>query len=302
MEKEERAKIGTLVTGVGLVVNILLTACKLVVGFIFSSMALIADGVHSLSDLVSDVFVMVTLWLSKKPADEKHNYGHGRVEVIGEVAVSAMLIVAAYVMIKNGLIKIRDIDISPIDKPSMAVLLVALISILSKEALYWYTIFYAKKIKSNSMKANAVHHRSDAISSVAVLAALGLAIIKGPTWYILDPIVAICVAGYLFVVAIKILIDSFSVLIDSSVEDKDYNKILEILNGIPNTSDPHHVRTRKFGSYIGIELHIRVNPDMTVRDSHVIACDIENKMRSEFGEDTFVSVHIEPTKVNGEYK
>lgn len=302
MDKEERSKIGANVTGVGLIVNILLTGLKIVVGFIFSSMALIADGIHSLSDLVSDIFVMVTIWVSKKPADDKHNYGHGRVEIIGEVAVSLMLIVAAYVMTKNGLIKIRDFSISPISKPSLYVLLVALVSIISKEALYWYTKHYAKKINSQSMYANAVHHRSDALSSIAVLAALGLALYKGPTWYILDPIVALCVAIYLFFIAVKILIESFSVLIDSSISDKDYEKVLSILNSIPNTSDPHHVRTRNMGSYIGIEFHIRVNPDMTVRDSHKIACDIENKMRQEFGEDTFVSVHIEPEKVNGEYK
>ncbi|MCQ2979497.1 MAG: cation diffusion facilitator family transporter [Clostridia bacterium] len=302
MNIEERSKIGIKVTLVGFIVNVLLSALKLFVGFIFQSLALIADGAHSFSDLVSDIFVMITFKLSKKPADDKHNYGHGRVEVLGEVIVSAMLLLVAVEMIKNSAIEIRDFNNNPLESPSLIVLLVAFISIVSKEILYWYTIFYAKKIKSSSMKANAVHHRSDAISSIAVLVALGAAKIHGPSWYILDPIVAICVAVYILIIGLRILIKSFAVLIDGAVEKEDYEKLMNILNNIPDTSDPHHVRTRKIGSYISIELHIRVNPDMTVRNSHLIACEIEKQIRHEFGDDTIISVHIEPEKVNGEYK
>ena len=301
MEKKERASVATKVTVIGMAINAVLTLAKIIIGFIFNSMALVADGVHSFSDFVSDVFIILSFQFAKKPADDGHNYGHGRVEVMSEVMVSLMLLVVAVSMIKSGVETISTLKNIPYTKPSLIVLSIAMISIMSKEVLYWYTLHYAKKLKSSAMEANAVHHRSDAISSVAVFIALGMALMLGPNWYILDPIIAICVAIYIIIVATKILFKSFNVLIDGAIDKNDYQKILDILNNIPNTSDPHHVRTRRIGSYIAVELHIRVNPDMKVKDAHKIATSIETKLKDEFGEDTFVSVHIEPTKVNGEY-
>lgn len=301
MKKEERANIATKVTVVGMIVNIILTAAKIIIGFIFNSMALIADGIHSFSDLLSDVFIIVFFQFAKKPADDGHNYGHGRLEVMSEVIVSLMLLFVAIGMIKSGVENIYLLKDNPYTKPSLIVLLVAAASIISKEVLYWYTLHYAKKLKSSAMEANAVHHCSDAISSIAVFVALGMALVLGQNWYILDPIIAICVAIYIITIAIKILIKSFNVLTDGAIDKTECAKILEILNSIPETSDPHHVRTRRIGSYIAVELHIRVNAEMKVKDAHKIATSIENKLKDEFGQDTFVSVHIEPSKVNGEY-
>ena len=302
MEMENRANEATKVTVIGMIINILLTGFKFLVGILFSSMALIADGLHSLSDMVSDIFIIISFQISKKPADDNHNYGHGRFEVLGEVIVAATLLIVAVNMIKSGAVEIRDFYNNPIAEPSYYTLLVAFISIVSKEALYWYTLFYAKKLNSNSMKANAIHHRTDAISSIAVLVALGAAKLHGPSWYILDPIVAICVAVYIIIIAIRIAVESFKVLSDASVSKNEHDRLMNILNNIPETSDPHNVRTRKIGSYIAVDFHIRVNPDMPIRKAHVISRDIEEKIREEFGRETFISVHMEPEKVNGEYK
>lgn len=300
MDKVERSKHATRVTAIGGVVNALLTIGKIVVGILFGSMALLADGIHSLSDLISDVFIFISFLISRKPADKEHNYGHGRFETLGEVIVGVTLAIVAINMIRSGVEAIDGYKQGMINEPSMIVIIVAFISIVLKEWMYQYTNKWAKKLSSESMRANAIHHRTDAITSVAVVVALGFAKIFGSKWYILDPIVAIVVAAFIIGVSVNVLIKAFSILTDMSVSREDFEKIMTILENTPETTDPHNVRTRRLGSYIGIELHIRVNPDMKVKRAHEIASSIEQKLKEEFGQDTFVSVHIEPIKEKGE--
>lgn len=300
MDKVERSKSARKVTAIGGALNALLTLAKIIVGNIFGSMALLADGVHSLSDLLSDIFIFISFLVAKKPADKEHNYGHGRFETIGEVIVGLTLAIVAINMIRSASEAIDGFRKGVINEPSYIVIIVAFVSIVLKEWMYQYTNKWAKKLSSESMRVNAIHHRTDAITSVAVIVALGLAKILGNKWFILDPIVAMVVAAFIIGVSVNVLIKSFSVLMDESVSKEDYEKIMTILENVPETSDPHNVRTRKLGSYIGIELHIRVNPNMKVVRAHEIASDIEKQLKEEFGPDTFVSVHIEPIKEKGE--
>lgn len=300
--QEYRSKVGTKVTGVALIVNLMLTAVKIFIGYLFQSMALVADGLHSFSDLASDLFIIVSFQFSKKPADEKHNYGHGKIDVMSEVMVSVILLFVAVSMIRSAVNVLTNITEANLIEPSIFVLGAAVVSIASKEWMYKYTMKYAKKLDSGVLKVNAIHHRTDSFSSIAVLIGLGAAKLLGGKWLILDPIIAIVVAIYIIKIGVQVFVKSYYYLIDGAISETEYTRVMNIINNTPGVSDPHNIRTRKIGNTVAVECHIRVDANMSVKDAHDKSMDIERKLRQEFGKETFVSIHIEPVKVNGEYR
>ncbi len=300
MNAHVRSAVATRITLVGLFVNVLLTISKIIVGVCANSLALIADGIHSLTDMVSDIFILISFQFSKKPADKDHNYGHAKADVVAEVLLSMVLFFVAFNMIKQGITSLWNYKELKLTSPSMIALAMAAISTVVKEGLYQYTMHYAKILKLRVLEANAFHHRTDSFSSVAVLIGLTIAKIFGGMWGLLDPALAIVIAFYIMKIGFDIFKKATYDLTDGSVSEGDFNEILKILSEIEEIKDPHNVRTRRIGSNMAVEMHVRVNPKLSVKEAHDITRTIENKIRYRFGKETFISVHVEPFKVTVE--
>ncbi len=285
------------VTIVGTVVNVLLTLAKLLAGIVGRSGAMIADAVHSLSDFATDIIVLLFVRLSLKPSDCDHKYGHGKYETLASVIISVILIgVGVGIGYENG-VKIWDFYHGVvIPQPHYIALVAAAVSIVAKEALYWYTVRAAKRISSSVLEANAWHHRSDALSSIAALIGIGGAILLGENWIVLDPIAALLVSVLIIVTGFKLLKPGVDELLERSLPSSVENEIMELLNNFPQTQDPHKLKTRKIGSSIAIEFHIRVEGETKVSDAHDILCRLEAAIREKFGENAQIITHIEPIK------
>lgn len=286
------------ITLVGFFVNALLTVFKLVAGIIGKSGAMIADAVHSLSDFLTDIVVLIGFKLTSKPEDECHNYGHDKYETLATVIISVTLAIVGYQILRSGitniLIVVRGGDL---DKPRLIALIAAIISIISKEFLYRYTAAAGKKINSPAVIANAWHHRSDAFSSIGTMLGIGGSIILGKGWTILDPIASIIVSLFIFKVSFDIFIPSINELLEKSLDNEARTQIIKIFDETSGVEDYHKLRMRKVGAKAVIEGHILVNANLNIKDAHHISIDIENKIRNLVGEDCIVTIHIEPYKV-----
>ncbi len=285
------------VTVISILLNVFLGVLKLVVGIVGKSAALVADGIHSFSDFVSDMVVLVGIKLGEKPVDEGHNYGHGKFETFSTVILGVILFGAGIMIFWEALIKIYDAYHGEIlVKPKTIAVGVAALSILIKELLFRYTKYIGEKTKKPSLIANAWHHRSDALSSVAAFIGIGGAIILGESWRILDPVAAIVVSYFILKVAGMILIQSLNELLEASLDNDERTNILKIVKAVPGAKNPHNLRTRKVGNVIAIELHLWVDPALNVVDAHDISSDVENNLKNYYGGNTIISVHIEPEK------
>ncbi len=285
------------VTIVGFVVNVVLTIAKLLAGIIGHSGAMIADAVHSLSDFITDAVVLVFVKLSVKPRDDDHQYGHGKFETLATMIVGVALIVVGGGILWNSVQAIHDvIEGKIIPRPRLIAVIAAIISIVAKEWLFWYTFAVGKKQNSSVVVANAWHHRSDALSSIGTLVGITGAHFLSAHWRILDPIAAIIVSVFIFRIAIKLITPSVNELLEVSLSKDIENEILEIVTKNSEVQDPHNLKTRRIGNNIAIEVHIRVNKDMNVEQAHAITLDIESRIRERFGISTLIIVHVEPLK------
>ncbi|MDV0445604.1 Manganese efflux system protein MneP [Methanimicrococcus sp. At1] len=290
-----KSKEGVRVTVIGMIVNIILTIIKIAAGFIGNSAALIADGVHSLSDLLSDFVVIFSIRISAKPEDETHNYGHKKIETLASVIVGLMLLFAGISILYEGAVTIYEFTQGvPIEKPAMIAFYVALISIACKELLYQYTHRVAKKLGSDMIEVNAWHHRTDAFSSVGVAAGIGVAILLGDQWAIIDPIMAVLLALYILYIAFKIIYNSINDLMEASLDPEVNDEIKSVILNCGGVLNVHSLKTRKLGSSKAIDVHIMVDEDLTVKEASVIQKDIEKCLKERFGDDTYVIVKIEP--------
>lgn len=285
------------VTIVGSVVNMLLLIFKFVAGIVGHSAAMVADAVHSLSDFVTDIVVILFVRLSGRPADEDHGYGHGKFETLATLFVSFVLFGVAVMLCVGG---VKDIVAvargEQLSKPTMVALIAAVISIIAKELLYHYTVKCGKKLNSQVVVANAWHHRSDAFSSIGVLAGVGGAIFLGGRWSILDPIAAIIVSLFIVKVAYSLLMPSLEELLERSLPKDVEQRIVEIILSVEGVSSPHHLRTRRIGSAYAIEVHIRMDGDLTLTQAHAVTTAVERLLKQEFGDSTHVGIHTEPIK------
>lgn len=285
------------VTIVGSVVNMLLLIFKFVAGIVGNSAAMVADAVHSLSDFVTDIVVILFVRLSGRPADEDHGYGHGKFETLATLFVSLVLFGVAVMLFVGG---VKDIVAvahgEQLAEPTMVALIAAVISIIAKELLYHYTVKCGKKLNSQVVVANAWHHRSDAFSSIGVLAGVGGAMFLGGSWAVLDPIAATIVSLFIVKVAYSLLMPSLEELLERSLPKDVEQRIEQIILSVDGVSSPHHLRTRRIGSAYAIEVHIRMDGNLTLTQAHAVTTAVERLLKQEFGDSTHVGIHTEPVK------
>ena len=285
------------VTLLGMFVNIILFIFKLVAGILGRSGAMVADAIHSASDFVTDIVVLAFVRISSKPRDDDHKWGHGKYETLASLIIGIALFAVGVEILMDSAEKIMAVtrgDVLP--RPGMIAIVAAAVSIVVKEILYQYTARKGKSLNSPSVVANAWHHRSDALSSIGALLGIALAYFLGEKWRIADPIAAIVVAALIIKVAVELCRTSLAELLEKSLPLETEEEILSIISSTPNVYKPHNLRTRRIGSDIAIEVHIRVDGAMTVQDSHEISREIEHSLRARFGEFTAVAIHIEPLK------
>ena len=298
METRERKL--TMVTLVGSVGNLVLLTFKFVAGILAGSAAMVADSVHSLSDFLTDLIVLVFVRIGAKPQDSDHDYGHGKYETLATLLVALALVGAAVGIIVSGSLKIaRWLQGETLEMPGMLALWAALLSILVKEILYRYTISRGRALESPAVVANAWHHRSDALSSIAAAIGIGCAILLGERWAVLDPLASVVVGALLVKVAWELLKVSTGELTDSSLPEATEREIEDIIHSFPEVSEPHNLRTRRIGNRIAIEVHVRLDGNMSLDASHTIISAIERKIRERFGSETLVTIHMEPRKQYG---
>ena len=285
------------VTLLGMFVNALLFAFKLIAGIVGRSGAMIADAAHSASDFATDIVVLGFVRISAKPRDDDHKWGHGKYETLASLLIGVALFAVGVEILLDSAEKIKAVaEGEVLPRPGAIAIIAAAVSIVAKEALYQWTVRVGKQTESPSVVANAWHHRSDALSSIGALLGIGAAYFLGEKWRIADPIAAIVVAALIIKVAIDLCSTALAELLEKSLPKEVEEEILAIILATPNVYKPHNLRTRRIGSDIAIEVHIRVNGEMTVFASHEISKEIERSLRTRFGERTAVAIHIEPMK------
>jgi len=295
MDDKDRVKQAKKVTLIGLLVNILLTTAKLLAGIYGRSSAMLADGVHSLSDFATDIVVLAFIGISVKDKDKDHSYGHGKFETFATMLISLALFAVGIGIFVSGLQKIiHSLKGEIIERPGIIAFYAAIISIVSKESIFWYTIKAGKKINSSAVIANGWHHRSDAFSSIGTLAGISGAIFLGETWRILDPIAGIIVSCFILLAAWKLIRPSAGELLESSLPEHVEEDIIQIISSVKGVKGQHNLKTRRIGNTYAIEMHVKVDKDLSVEDSHAIATQVENSLREKYGRQTHVGVHIEP--------
>ena len=285
------------VTLTGSVVNLLLVCLKAVAGIAGHSAAMVSDAIHSLSDFITDIVVLVFVRISAQPQDEGHDYGHGKFETMATLLIGLALAAAAIGIVVSGSTKLAHwLQGENLPSPGKLALWAALFSIGAKEALYQYTRIKGKNLQSPALEANAWHHRSDALSSVGAAIGIGGAIFLGNRWTVLDPLASIVVGLMLVKVAWDLLGPSFRELTDSSLPKDTEAEMLEIIRGIDGVQDPHNLRTRRVGNRLVAEVHIRLDGRQSLSEAHEKATEVERRIKARFGQQSHIVVHMEPTK------
>ena len=291
----EREKELTFVTLVGSIGNLVLLTFKFVAGIVGHSAAMTADAVHSLSDFLTDLIVLVFVRIGAKPQDASHDYGHGKFETLATLFVALALVGAAIGIIVSGAVKFaRWLQGETLEMPGSLALWAALLSIVVKEVLFRYTIAKGKALESPAVVANAWHHRSDALSSIGAAVGIGGALVLGQKWAVLDPLASIVVGAMLVKVAWDLLKSSTGELTDMSLPEDTEREIEDIIRSYPEVTEPHNLRTRRIGNRIAIEAHVRLNGEMSLREAHDIVTAIEHQIKDRFGAATLVTIHMEP--------
>ena len=285
------------VTVVGSIVNFVLVVLKFVAGVLGHSAAMLADAVHSLSDFITDIVVIVFVRIAGKPEDKGHDYGHGKYETLATAIIGLLLLCVGFGIFWNGASSIYTfLRGGQLESPGVVALVAALVSIVSKEILYQYTVIQGKKLNSQAVIANAWHHRSDALSSIGTAIGIGGAILLGDHWRVLDPVAAVVVSFFIMKVSVRLLIPCVDELLEKSLPEDVEKEIEQTVLSFPGVSQPHHLRTRRIGNYYAIELHVRMDGKITLEEAHSTATAIENKLKEMFGKGTHVGIHVEPTK------
>ena len=276
MKENQREKEIYKVTIVGALANVTLLIFKFVAGIISNSAAMIADAVHSLSDFITDVVVIVFVKISSKPQDKSHDYGHGKFETLATLIIGIALLFIGLMILYNGAsATYRCIWLGEeLHRPGMIAFWAAIFSIILKEAVYQYTVFKGKNLNSQAVIANAWHHRSDAFSSIGTAVGIGGAIFLGDKWVVLDPIAAIVVSVFIINVSLKI--------------------IIKVAESFDMVKDVHDLRTRRIGNNIAIEMHLLMDGNLSLQCTHNTTELIESELRKKYGEHTHIAIHVEP--------
>ena len=296
MKENQREKEIYKVTIVGALANVILLIFKFVAGIISNSAAMIADAVHSLSDFITDVVVIVFVKISSKPQDKSHDYGHGKFETLATLIIGIALLFIGLMILYNGVsATYRCIWLGEeLHRPGMIAFWAAIFSIILKEAVYQYTVFKGKNLNSQAVIANAWHHRSDAFSSIGTAVGIGGAIFLGDKWVVLDPIAAIVVSVFIINVSLKIIIKSINELLEKSLPDEIENEIIKVAESFDMVKDVHDLRTRRIGNNIAIEMHLLMDGNLSLQCTHNTTELIEAELRKKYGEHTHIAIHVEP--------
>lgn len=273
----------------------MLAALKLLAGIFGASAAMLADALHSFSDLITDIILLVGAKLGSRPADDAYPYGHGRIETLATLIIAGVLLAAAGGIFWGGLKSaLHVLRGGALEKPGYIALIMTAVSIIIKEWMYRYTVRVGKKIDSMAVISNAWHHRSDALSSVATFFGIGGAILLGNKWTVLDPLTAMAVSVFIAGIALKIAKDATDEMLDASLPEEYIERIKEICLNTQNNCDPHSIKTRKVGYRVSIDLHIKFDRNMTFTEVHSRMNAIKKELREQFGRHTFVAITPEP--------
>ena len=285
------------VTAVGSAVNIILTAFKFVAGILGRSSAMVADAVHSLSDLLTDVIIVVFVKTASKPVDRTHEYGHGKFETLATLIIGCILILVGIgIMVEGVKDCIAFFQDGAGERPRMIALIAAVLSIVLKEGVFRYTLSRGRKINSPILIANAWHHRSDAFSSIATLVGVAGAMFLGEKGMILDPLAAILVSFYICKSGYEVVRPSVDELLEKSLPPETEKEIRKILSSVPGIEGVHKLKTRRIGNKIAIEVHTEMDGNLSLEKAHRIATTAENKLKKQYGSKTHVGIHMEPAK------
>lgn len=286
-------KVAYKVSFISILGNIILTIIKFISGLISHSQAMISDSVHSLSDVLSTFIVIIGIKISNKDADKSHPYGHERLECACALILSIMLFITGVIIGYAGIIKI--IGNEEIKTPGVLALMAAIISILIKEAMYQYTIKVSKKINSGSLKADAWHHRSDALSSVgSFIGILGSRL----GFKLLDPIASLIICLFIFKVSVDIFKDSIDKMVDKSCDIETINKVIEIIDRRSDIKNLDDMKTRQFGNKAYIDIEISVDENMILKDAHAIAEKLHDEIEEQLPVVKHCMIHVNPFSIS----
>lgn len=291
------------VTIIGSVGNLLLLIFKFVAGVLGQSAAMIADAVHSLSDFITDLIVLFFVRISNKPQDKGHDYGHGKYETLATALIGVILFGVGLGILWNGGSSIWTfLHGGQLEEPGTVAFVAAVVSIVLKELLYRYTVSVGRRVQAPAVIANAWHHRSDAFSSIGTALGIGGAILLGEGWRVLDPIAAFVVSFFIMKVAYDLMKPSVEELMDKSLPEKTEKEIEDALLEFSGVSHPHNLRTRKIGNNCAVEVHVRMDGQLTVEQSHETTRAMEQRLKQLLGAGTYVNIHVEPFKTEDKRK
>ena len=293
--KNNDLKEGMKVSVISIIGNVFLFIFKFIAGIIGKSNAMISDSIHSLSDVLSTIVVMIGLKLASKKEDVSHPYGHERIECVASFILAIFLFITGLGIGWMGIKTIFFENYSEIKTPTLIALIAAIISIITKEAMYWYTRSVAKKIKSDALMADAWHHRSDALSSIGSLIGIGGAMMG---FKLLDSIASIIICLCIIKVSYDIFMDSVDKMVDKACNSDFINKICDLVlstNGVLNID---LIKTRLFGNKIYIDLEIAANQDLTLKEAHKIAQEVHDNIENNYEDVKHCMVHVNPKEIN----
>lgn len=291
MENQSFKAIATKVSIVSIVGNLILSILKFAAGFIANSEAMISDAVHSSSDVLSSIVVIIGVRISSKDSDKEHPYGHERLECVAAVILASILAATGLAIGYTAVGKIIHGNYNEIEIPGMLALIAAVVSIVSKEAMFWYTRYYAKKIDSSAVMADAWHHRSDALSSVGALIGIGAAMLGYP---VMDPVASLVITVFICKAAYDIFRDAVDKMVDKSCDESFETEIRNFVLKQSGVLGVDLLQTRIFGSKIYVDLEIVVNASLTVTEAHNIAENVHNTLEKEYPKIKHIMVHVHP--------
>lgn len=296
-DSKEAVSAARRVTMVGFWVNAALGILKVWGGIVGRSGALVADGIHSFSDFITDAIVIAVVGVARRKPDSVYAYGRGKYETGATLLVAIILVIVAIGLFADGVEKVIEwFRGAELEQPSLFALIIIVLSIVSKEWLYQYTRRVGERIHSGVVVANAWHHRSDALSSIATLIGVGGAVLLSPRWRVLDPAAVIVVSVFIAIVGIRLIIPAAKELLEVSMSKRSVEEIRAITASTPGVITYHHLRTRRNGNLAIVDMHIKVDPEITVSEGHSIASRLEDEIRKGFGENSIVYIHVEPYK------